>query len=272
MGDKEEEMAEILIDKSWVQGASASTLASVAAEHGLLMPEALFYELLTTRRDQQILCFSRLSRVHSSIRLLCGIPDLLRYESGSGEPATPLSNRCIANSISFHPTAGTTGYSFSEEQIRLIEAERAEREGTGLQELKRMSSVVSGWFPALKGLPADSPRERIQPFLQMVASDIDMIRDIFGAIRAPGMPEPAVLDQRWAFFRYMQVRLVGALEYIRRYGDQNESAVGRRIPNFFLDHDYLIPALLADGLASCDAEMLEFYELLAPQKQRIGCS
>lgn len=264
-------MAEIVIDKSWVQGASAGVLALVSAEHDLFMPEALFYELLTTQRDKQILCFSRLAKVHSSIRLLCGIPDLLRYESESGKPATPLGDRCIAESISFHPTAGTTGYSFSEQQVEVIESERAEREGTGLQGLKQMSSVVSGWFPALKGLPASSQRERIQPYLQRVASDADMVRDIFGAIRAPGMPEPAVLDERWAFFRYMQVRLVGALEYIRLHGDRNEGATGRKIPNFFLDHDYLIPALLADGLASCDNELQEFYGLLAPEKQRIGC-
>jgi hypothetical protein len=263
-------MAGILIDKSWVQGGSAGTLASVSAEHDLLMPEALFYELLTTRRDEQILCFARLSKVQNSIRLLCGIPDLLRYESESGKPATPLANRCIANSISFHPTAGTTGYSFTEQHVETIEAERASREGTGLQELQRVSSVVSGWFPALKGLPANSQRDRIQPYLQRVATDVDMVRDIFGAIRSPGMPEPAALDDRWAFFRYVQVRLVGALEYIRRYGDRNEAATGKKIPNFFLDQDYLIPALLADGLASCDAEMLEFYQLLAPQKTRIG--
>ena len=263
-------MPAILLDKSWVHGGSARALASVSAEHDLLMPEALLYELLTTRRDEQILCFARLSKVHSSIRLLCGVPDLLRYESESGKPATPLTARCIANSISFHPSAGTTGYSFSEQQIKVIEAERAQREGTGLQELQRMSSVVSGWFPALKGLPANSQRERIQPYLQCVASDTDMVRDIFGAIRAPGMPEPAALDKRWAFFCYIQVRLVGALEYIRRYGDRNEAATGKGIPNFFLDQDYLIPALLADGLASCDTEMQEFYQLLAPQKTRIG--
>lgn len=263
-------MAAILLDKSWVHGGSAGTLTSASAEHDLLMPEALFYELLTTRRDEQILCLARLSKVQSSIRLLCGIPDLLRYESESGNPATPLIDRCIANSISFHPAAGTTGYSFSEQQIKVIEAERAQREGAGLQDLQRMSSVVSGWFPALKGLPANSQRERIQPYLQRVASDIGMIRDIFGAIRAPGMPEPTALDERWAFFRYMQVRLVGALEYIRRYGDGNEAAAGKKIPNFFLDQDYLIPALLADGLASCDTEMQEFYQLLAPQKIRIG--
>jgi hypothetical protein len=264
-------MAAILIDKSWVHGGNVGVLASVSAESDLLMPEVLFYELLTTRRDEQILCFARLSKFHSSIRLLCGIPDLLRYESESGKPATPLKDRCIANSISFHPTAGTTGYSFSEEQIKVIEAERAQREGAELQELQRMSSVVSGWFPALRGLPASSQRERIEPYLQRVASDHDMVRDIFGTIRAPGMPEPAALDERWAFFRYMQVRLVGALEYIRRYGDRNEAASSKKIPNFFLDQDYLIPALLADGLASRDTEMQEFYQLLAPTKARIGC-
>ncbi len=95
---------EILIDKSWVQGASAGMLASAAAEHDLLMSEVLLYELLTTGRDEQIRCFSRLSIVHESIRLLCGIPDLLRYESEAGRPSAPLADRCIARSISFHPT------------------------------------------------------------------------------------------------------------------------------------------------------------------------
>ena len=244
-------------------------LAAVAGEHDLLMPETLLYELLTTERDKQIICFSRLSTIESSVRLLCENAELLRFESEVGEPATPLIERCIERDISFHPDAGTTGYSFSREQIEVIEAERARREGTELQELKRVCSVVSGWFPTLKALPP-SPRERIQPFLDRVASDADMVRSIYGVIRQPDMPQPEMLDERWAFFRRMQVRLVGAIEYIRRYGDRNASATGKKIPNFFLDQEYLIPALLADGLASGDNELLWYYDLLAPTKQRFN--
>lgn len=262
-------MADILIDKSWVQGANVSALTNVAARHRLLMPEVLFYELLTTKDKEQSGCFGRLSVVQSSISLLCGISDLLRYESEVGKPAVPLRERCISHDISFHPEASKSGYPFSDEQIRVIEAERAEREGPGLQGTKEMSSVVSGWFPDLKGLPPGSPRERIEPYLKRVARDTQMVRDIYGAIRAPGMPEPSVLDGDWAFFRYMQVRLVGALEYIRRFGDRNKDAMGRKIPNFFLDQEYLVPALLADGLASSDGEMQTFYELLGPGKERI---
>lgn len=260
-------MAEILVDKSWVQGASSETLAAAAAGHDLLMPEPLFYELLTTERDKQIICFARLSSIQSSIRLLCDNGDLLRYEARASEPASPLIDRCIGRNISFHPTSGTTGYPFTREQLDVIAAEQAEREGVRLQDLKEMSSVVSGWFPDLKGLPAGSPRERIRPFLERVSADADMVREIYGAIRAPEMPDPSMLDERWAFFRLIQVRLVGSLEYIRRYGDGNENAKGKKVPNFFLDQDYLIPALLAEGLATCDNEMRDYYKLLAPSKR-----
>jgi hypothetical protein len=250
-------MADILIDKSWVHGASVSALTNVAARHRLLMPEALFYEILTTKDEERRRCFGRLSMIESSISLLCGIPDLFRYEAATGKPAVPLRERCIGPSISFHPEAGKSGYPFSAEQIAVIEAERTEREGAGLQDAKEMSSLVSGWFPDLKGLPLGSPRERIEPYLKRVATDTQMVRDIYGD------------DGNWTFFRHVQVKLVGALEYTRRFGDRNKDAEGKKIPNFFLDQEYLIPALLADGLASSDGEMQAFYELLAPEKERI---
>lgn len=263
-------MDEIVIDKSWVQGATRDVMAT-ASKHHLIMPEALLYELLTTKQEQQVRCLSRLSKIESCIWLLNGIPELLRYECSSGRPATPLADRCVARSISIHPSAGTTGYAFSEEQVTVIEGERAEREGKGVEELKKMSSVVSGWFPALKNLPAGSPPASTQPYLARIAADPDMICEIYEAIRKPWMPEPTSLSQEWAYFRWLQVRLAGAVEYIRRYGDRNETAQARRIPNFFLDQDYLIPALLVDGLATCDLEMRSFYGLLAPQKSVIGC-
>lgn len=263
-------MAEIVIDKSWVQGASRDVMARASGNH-LTMSETLFYELLTTNRDQQIRCLSRLSEIETCIWLLCGVPELLRHECGSGQPATPLADRCIAHNISFHSSAGTTGYVFSEEQVMVIESERAEREGSGLEKLMNMSSVVSGWFPALKNLPAGSPRAVVEPYLARIAAEPDIICEIYEAIRQPWMPEASSLSPEWAYFRWLQVRLAGAVEYIRRYGDGNKTVQARKIPNFFLDQDYLIPALLVDGLATCDSEMRSFYSLLAPQKNVIGC-
>lgn len=134
-----------------------------------------------------------------------------------------------------------------------------------------MSAVVPGWFPGLKGLPAGASKDLSQPYLELIASEPNMIREIFGAIRKPWMPEPAQLDERWAYFRWTQVRLAGGVEYIRRYGDRNETVRGNRIANFFLDLDYLIPALLVDGLASCDSEMRTLYSVLGPDKLLLGC-
>lgn len=270
----------VVLDKSWVFGAAAEIVSRTAEEHRLLMPEVLLYELLTTARDQQIRCFQRLSRVQRSIWLIGGVGELLRHEIDTRTAARPLSELCLSKDLAFHPDAGSTGYKFTDAQLKVIEAEKASREGTDLDGFIDQCVSVGGWsaLAGLKSVSAGSPKESVASYVNEVANNPECVRAIYGAlhdqsrrVRDYTMPPPEIIGSDWALFRWTQVKLLGAIEFVRRYGTGKSDSPPAKLPNFYLDQAYLITALLADGLASCDAEMGEFYKCLAPEATLIGC-
>ncbi|HXR24308.1 MAG TPA: hypothetical protein VN742_03025, partial [Candidatus Binataceae bacterium] len=70
-------------------------------------------------------------------------------------------------------------------------------------------------------------------------------------------------DEDWAFFRWIQVQLLGGLDFFASYGLE-------KIPNRekllheLLDLDYLLSALLVGGLACRETRFLERFKLLRP--------
>lgn len=71
-------------------------------------------------------------------------------------------------------------------------------------------------------------------------------------------------------FRYLQVHIFAALEYVRQFGDGNFTAISDKIENEMLDLDYCVTALLFGALASHDTGLIEKFKRLRPSGIVIG--
>jgi hypothetical protein len=123
---------------------------------------------------------------------------------------------------------------------------------------------VSGWFPKVKDFRAGSNPRPIEEAKQLVCTDSNVVRKIYDQTRHDSFPETELVDERWALFREIQVYVLAALDYVRRYGDNNPNAVSKKIENEYLDLEYCITGLLVGALASQDNRMITRFKSIKP--------
>ena len=71
---------DIVIDKSFLHGASKDSLQSLFQNHRILMTFVNFYELLTTDVSKRAKCFKRLPKGENPVALVESIDLIRRWE------------------------------------------------------------------------------------------------------------------------------------------------------------------------------------------------
>lgn len=88
-------MYEIVVDKSFLDGAPTAQVLDVFTSHKALIIESLFFELMTTDAKSQVRCFSKVPDRPASFALIPNVGTLLRYELENRRPCLPLHDRRI---------------------------------------------------------------------------------------------------------------------------------------------------------------------------------
>jgi hypothetical protein len=97
-----------------------------------------------------------------------------------------------------------------------------------------------------------------------IRDDHEDIRGVYGRHRHRTFPSPELLDEDWTFFRWMQVQLLGGLDYYASYGVDKEPQREKLMHELF-DLAYLIFAVLVGGLACREKRIIKRFKLLCPQ-------
>jgi hypothetical protein len=136
------------------------------------------------------------------------------------------------------------------------------------RELKvRLRDIIDVWQSSLREMPtlkSASPKElpeRIKELSLNVRNDQSDMRGFYANHRHADFPPPELLDDGWAFFRWIQVQLLAGLEFISRYG-VDAKLDEESMLHELLDLDYLVSALLVGGLACREARFLERFRFL----------
>jgi hypothetical protein len=251
------------MDKSWVH-APGKLIHSVAQEFHMLFSEVLFYELLTTAPSEMTHCFRNLIGLEASLALIPNLRRLLRYENNTQEPCTPLLKRKFVVPIEINRKTGQPNFPFSDKQRALIESERSRRDVEDPKEIQEVLASTAGWFPALKKVKPGSNRQLIDKLEEHIASDDQMIKAIYNAIRHPPMPPASSLSQDWAYYRRMQVYLLAGVDYCWRYGSGNKECRPKDFANQCIDLEYLVLGLLADAFLTRENRLRHWHRLLKP--------
>jgi hypothetical protein len=256
-------MAAIVLDKCYLQGASPEEVRQLCADHTVLMPEVLLFELLTTKEDARAYCFRKLPEAHNPVELISHVGSLMAFERETHTPASPVDERRANIRFTFSPRLGSGTFVYTQEQKETI-AEWEARMSEAVEEFKSRSVATINWFPSIAGYKPGMPPEEIENLRQAVATDHQMILAIYEMIRHDSFPPSSMINERWAYFRWIQVQLLAVLEYIRRYGTDNMRAAFWRVHNDVVDMEYTITGLLAGALASRDSAVQNTFRLLQP--------
>lgn len=254
---------EVVLDKSYLQGATTAEVRDLCDQRAVFMIEALLYELLTTDDKAMRDCFAKLPSRDNPLELIPNVGALLRYEISNQTPCIPMRNRRVNHTFCFNPGMATGEFRFTGEQ-RATLREWQHETSEDVAGFIGQSAVVDGWFPGLVRFPPGGSRAALDAAMNQVATEPDFIRHIYDQIRKPEFPSAKVIDEEWAFFRRMQAHLCAGVQYVGKYGARNDATPSTRLEHDRLDLDYLILGCLAGGLATRDSNLANLFRILRP--------
>lgn len=261
-------MVEIVLDKSYLDGAATAEVADVCERYTALMPQELFFEMMTTCPESQRRCFAKLPERYSPVALIPPVGVLVEFERRHHEPCVPLSrHRVDGHRYAFNPRLRDGTFIPSREDSNHLAVWRGQVD-SDIRAFMNTCLGIPDVFPHLKGLRQPELRSAVERAVQTIATDANFVRGIYSAGAPSDAPHADRIDPRWAVFRLFQCRTLSALRIFARYQgavpDQAGSEFWRRAEHSMHDVYYLILGSLAGSLATFDNEIKNDFLLLCP--------
>lgn len=263
-------MKEIVLDKSFVDGAGRDQVREVLARHKALIIEPLFYELMTTDQPiRQSRAFNKFPREAGAFTLIPNMGTFLRHEFEQQKAIEPLASCAIEGKHIFNEALRDGSY-VPTEQIRADILNWQTEVNHATDTFLQMCETVHHFFPELNGIESKDFPAAIAMARRSVATDSPRVRAIYEEIRGWDAPDTkidsAILNERWATFRFFQCHLLAALRIFGRYtGDLPKTPKFRlHVEHCIHDLEYVLVASLVGAIATNDREVEEDFRMLRP--------
>lgn len=214
------------------------------------MTEALFFELLTTTPEHRSRCFSRLPSTHNPVVLVPNVGAILRWEVHNQEPVETLSKIAMNDEFRFNPDLGNPKYEIGSAQTRDLVEWRNDMEGR-VQQFADHASTIPQAFPELANYCPGQEASRIEEAKSRICTEREFVRSFYHNEDAQ-WPSFDTISEEWAIYRWLQIRVLAALDYFKKHGVMKKSGKAKAIENEYLDLEYCLVACLCGGLATRD--------------------
>lgn len=177
----------VVLDKNFLQGSTASEVRALAESHRLIMPGALFYELMTTSPEGRRKCFSKLPQTENPVILVEHIGVLLAYESTRHRPAGQPSGHRLQMRFRFNERLLLDQYVLPDDAKQTIDEQTSETE----QDIQRLIDLVEKTPNLFQGLLSGTTAQRAFSLRRAEAavSRLDEVQRFYGAMSSPdGLP------------------------------------------------------------------------------------
>lgn len=259
----------LVIDKSFLDGASTTQVRDVVARYHALVIEPLFYELMTTEKpDMQRKAFAKFPPEPGSFSLIPNIGTLLRNELERREPLRRLEGCAIEGVHKFNDGLRDGNYVPNGQVLEDLQAWEAEVVGS-TQTFLEMSQSVHQFFPELSGIEFRDFPAAIATARQTVATSQDRVMQIFAQLRTQdetSMLPPEIVGPDWISYRFLQCHLLAALRLFGKHQGNINVTPGVRLRAEHAMHDleYVLAGSMVGGIATNDREVEEDFRLLCP--------
>lgn len=253
---------QVVIDKSFLQGASADRLRGLCAEHTVLFIETLLYELLTTEEEAvRRACFAKLPERSDTVVLIPRTGPLFRHEMEHQRPASPLTDHRVQAAFQSLVT-GVFSRPLDEQPALAEWRLEVQRE---VETFHQVATGVSAWCPALLDARGPLLSTACDDLKRQACTDADVVRRVYQSLGLEGFPCASLLDPSWALFRWVQMHLLFGLDYIRRYGFADLAAVPGRLEHDVHDLQYALFGALCGALATNDGDIARNFKMACPE-------
>ncbi len=262
--------ATVVIDKNFLQGASRYQVHSLMTTHQLVMPGALFFELMTTDVAARRNCFSKLPSVVNPVLLVDHIGVLLRHEIVEKRPCGLPSTHRLQSNFQFNRGLSEDSYELPVDARTAVDSLVAET-AEDVASLIDLSESVPDIFPGLLVGTAAQQAASLADVEALIAR-VEAVHEFYTRLESPdsSMPYPRIQAAfgSWAHIRWLQVKMLFATDlYVRYRGRLREIAT----PNVLvkLEHDVHDAQILALGvmegaLVTREQKLQRWFRLLRP--------
>lgn len=251
----------IAVDKSYLLGAPKSELEAVFKTFDVVMTEALFFELLTTEMEQRQRCFVRIPQGQNPMLLVPNIGPILRWEVENGRPLHDLREIALQEAFRFNPRLPNADFDLGEQQaIALEEWKQAMSEW--VENYSDHARTTHEVFPTLAGYSPGQDASEIDAIKQQVVSNPEVVATFYEGLE--GWPAFEQIDSTWALYKWVQIRLLAALDHFRKYGAAKICLPAKYIENEYIDLEYCLVGCLCGHLATRDSGMAARFMSLCP--------
>jgi hypothetical protein len=255
--------ADIVLDKSYLEGASQDAIHHLCEQWRVIMPGALFFEHLTTEDPIGQRSFAKLPNTTNPVALVEHVGLLLRFEKNRKRPALPLYERRRMITYRFNEKLGLGTFTPTRDQQAGIARWKEEV----AQEVENFRARVAQTHTFFPEIAQATNRERpavIKKYQDVLARDPKAVRFLYTRIRPRYSPKPAKITERWAWFRWLQLHLIAALDHIQRYGVGSTLDNARDLDNEVIDLQYRVMAALTGAFATRDHRNIDAFRLVQP--------
>lgn len=251
---------QIVIDKSYLQGASTETVRSLCEENNVLFIEALFFELLTTDESARKACFAKFPEKENPVTLIPRAGPLIRYENKHLRAASPLFDHRIKVDFRFNSRFTTETFQHSPDEETALAEWRQEVEHE-VETFHEVATGVSAWCPRLRMVSGEELSIGCEDLKRQACTGPDIVRNVYRSLGLEGFACPQLLDPSWVQFRWIQAHLLFSLDYIARYGFADLKRIPTRVEHDIHDIQYFLFGCLCGALATKDAEIMQNFRL-----------
>ena len=267
---------QLVIDKNYLQASKKEEIHQLVSEHDVIVPQVLFFELLTTSHDSLKHCVSKLPEAHGAYAMIPGIGKYVSLEAERKTAATPILDCKFPNEPRINYRWPNDGFQISADQS----ATRSEWIKIKEQEVKLFHSLamrVPEWFPKLDKMSDSSLRRRECDDIKIeLCSNPQNVRDFYDSLKIEGYPPGSLISPSWAIFRHTQINILYCLDHFARHGRSISEDPPKSVENEVHDLEYVIFGALCGALVSDDQAMQRNFKLACPNgnllSRRLVCN
>jgi len=260
----------VVLDKSFLQGASASAIQKLSDSHRLVISGALFYELLTCDTRGRRGCFSKLLKTENPVELVENIGKLLKIEINTHQPAGKPSSHKENIEFTFNPKLLTDNYQMPSDAQDAVN-EQTDMLQSDIKRFIEIAQLNSKFFPnILSG--TDKERAAARRSAEKKITDKIAMLSFYAQLQSPvpniPFPPHILLDESWATYRWLQVQMLFSIDLFVRYAgnipEQLTPNIHTKLEHDVLDAQVLMLGCLEGAFATREKKLIHWWHLLCP--------
>jgi hypothetical protein len=259
-------MANIVLDKCFLQGSSAIAIRELALSNRLLVSDGLFYELLSGSEPGRSRCFAKFPEGENPVDLVSHIGTLANIEINTHRRSGPPSENKEPIRFQFNTSLTSPGFKMPSQAKEAIDElfVQLREDSQGILDL---APSCADFFP---GILSGSDQKRRMKWLdaeRLIALPGSLIPFLETLKADLSLPPVEAMDETWAIYRHLQVKMLFALElhFTHQGKTPSLSPTGwTRLEHDVLDAQVLSLGCLEGAFATRETKLIRWFKLLCP--------